>query len=105
MSMIHFMFTHGDAVVTLLVAVIGVVKLTAWGQANAEALSLLVDVIEQKNSTDIKKTVASLHGDLSKVAQDVLEDAVNTADEKKKALPTVLRVCREVFRGLFPVRQ
>jgi len=104
MSIFHFVITHGDAFVTLLVALIGVLKLTAWGKANAEALALLVDVIEQKNSTDIKQTVAALHGDLSGVAQDALDDAVNTADAKKKALPTILRVCREVFRGLFPVR-
>ena len=33
MSLIHFVLTHGDAFFTLLLAIIGVVKLTAWGRA------------------------------------------------------------------------
>jgi len=103
--MIHFVMAHGDTIITLLVAVVGVLKLTAWGRANAEALALLVEIIERKNSKEIKSAVSSLQGDLSSVAQDALEDAVNTVDVKKKALPTALRVCREVLRGLFPVRE
>ncbi len=104
MSLIHFVLTHGDAFFTLLLAIIGVVKLTAWGRANAEALALIVDVIEQKDGTDIKQAVATRQTGLSEVAQDAIADAVNTADAKKTPLTTALRVCREVLRGLFAVR-
>ncbi|MHB9129735.1 MAG: hypothetical protein ACYDBB_01425 [Armatimonadota bacterium] len=104
MELLKFAFTHGDAFITLLLSIIGVVKLTAWGRANAEALALLVDVVEQKNSTEIKQAVATQQTGLSEVAQDALADAVNTADAKKTPLTTALRICREVLRGLFAVR-
>lgn len=104
MSLLSFIWTHGDAFLTMLVSIIGVVKLTAWGRANAEALTLLVDVIEQHNNTEIKQAVAAQQTDLSEVAQDVLMDAVQTADAKKTPLTTAMRVCREILRGLFAVR-
>ncbi|MEI7833731.1 MAG: hypothetical protein WCJ56_11115 [bacterium] len=104
MSLLNFILTHGDAMFTLLLAIIGVVKLTAWGRANAEALALLVQVIEKKDSVDIKKAVATGQSNLSEVAQDVLTDAVNAVDVKKTPLAAALRFCREMLRGLFMVR-
>jgi hypothetical protein len=104
MSLIQSVITHGDSFITLLLAVIGIVKLTAWGRANAEALALIVDVIEKKNSTDIKKLVASQENILSDVAKDALADAVNTVDVKKTPLTAALRFCRELLRGIFAVR-
>lgn len=104
MSLIQSVLTHGDSFVTLLLAVIGVVKLTAWGRANAEALALIVNTIEKKNSTDIKQLVASQENILSEVAKDALADAVNSADIKKTPLTAALRFCRELLRGLFAVR-
>lgn len=104
MSSLQFVLTHGDTFITLVLSIIGVIKLTAWGRANAEALGLLVDVIEQKNNTDIKQAVATQQTSLSEVAQDALMDAVNTSDAKKTPLTTALRICREVLRGLFAVR-
>ncbi len=93
-----------DALVTLLVAAITVVKLTGWGRANAEALQTVVDAIERLQQTEVKGEVAKLQTGLSEVAQDALEDAVFAADRKKKPLPPILRICREALRGLFAVR-
>ncbi len=104
MSLFNFILTHGDAMFTLLLALIGVIKLTAWGRANAEALALLVEVIEKKDRSDIKQAVASRQSALSEVAQDALADAVNFADVKKIPLANALRFCREMLRGLFMVR-
>jgi hypothetical protein len=93
-----------DALVTLLVAIIAVVKLTGWGRANAEALQTVVDAIEKLQQTEVKGEVAKLQTGLSEVAQDALEDAVFAADRKKKPLPPILRICREALRGIFAVR-
>ena len=104
MDSLHFMLTHGDALVTLALAGIAVVKLTAWGRANAEALQTVVDAIEQAQQPAVKQTVAQAQGELSEIAQDALLHAVQTADVKKTPLTAALRVCRELLRGLLPVR-
>lgn len=93
-----------DTIFTVLVGVVAVAKLTAWGRANAEALETVVDVIEQLQHTDVKREVAKRQTGLSEVAQDVLLDAVQTVDAKKTPLTAALRVCREILRGLFAVR-
>jgi hypothetical protein len=104
MEVLKLVLTNWDALITLLLAVIAVMKLTGWGRANAEALQAVVDAIEKLQQTEVKGEVAKLQTGLSEVAQDALEDAVYAADRKKKPLPPILRICREALRGLFTVR-
>lgn len=104
MELLTLVLTNWDALFTLLLAIIAVAKLTGWGRANAEALQVVVDAIEKLQQTEVKGEVARLQSSLSEVAQDALDDAVNSADRKKKPLPSILRVCREALRGLFTVR-
>lgn len=93
-----------DTILTVLVGMVAVVKLTAWGRANAEALGAVVEVIEDLQRKDVKQEVAKRQDGLSEVAQDALLDAVQTVDAKKTPLTGALRVCREILRGLFAVR-
>ncbi len=104
MELLKLVLTNWDALITLLIAVIAVVKLTGWGRANAEALQVVVDAIEKLQQTEVKGEVSRMQSGLSEVAQDALEDAVFAADRKKKPLPSILRICREALRGLFTVR-
>ncbi len=104
MAMMTFVLTHGDAFVTVLLSILAIVKLTAWGRANAQALQLVVDAIEATKQSEVKKEVAQWHADLPEIAQDALTHAVQTVDANKTPLPPALRVCRELLRGLFPVR-
>jgi len=104
MELIKLVLTNWDALITLLIAVIAVVKLTGWGRANAEALQVVVDAIERLQQGNVKQEVAKQQTGLSAVAQDALDDAVFAADRKKKPLPSILRICREALRGLFTVR-
>ena len=91
-------------VITLILAGLALLKVTAWGRANAEALQTVTHVIEAVQAKDVKQAMAGLEDDLSETAQDALRDAVATVDAKKSPLAPALRVAREVLRGLFPVR-
>ncbi|MHB9131172.1 MAG: hypothetical protein ACYDBB_08795 [Armatimonadota bacterium] len=93
-----------ETLVTFALAGMALLKITAWGRANAEALQTLIHVIEALKVKEVKQAMAGLEADLSEAAQDVLRDAVATVDEKKTPLALALRVAREVLRGLFPVR-
>ncbi len=104
MELLKLVLTNWDAFITLALAGMTVVKLTAWGRANADALHTVVEAIEKLQQTEVKAEIARQQSGLSEVAQDALLDAVHLADVKKTPLPAALRVCRELLRGLLPVR-
>ena len=101
MTIISFMVNNWEVLVTLVVALIAVVKVTAWGRANAAALQLIIDIIEQLQLRTVKQEVASRQPALPAMVQDAITDAVAVADAKQKPLPLILRIGREVLRGLF----
>jgi hypothetical protein len=94
-------------------AVLAVVKRTAWGQANAEALGKVVEAIEALTRTNpeaakaakasvykAEATAAPLPKEHSPAWVDALRDAVARADEGKQK-PKLGRVlAREALRGL-----
>jgi hypothetical protein len=103
-ELIRFLIQNLDILLGALVPVIALLKLTAWGRANAEALDALVRAVENLGAKDVKTAIALEEGKLSDVAQDVLRDAVARADQKKSARTAIARIARELGRGLFPVK-
>ena len=101
MSLLSFVIEHWGVLLTFLLALIAVVKVTAWGRANAAALQLIIDIIEQLQLRTVKQEVASRQTALPSIVQDVITDAVAVADAKQKPLPLLLRIGRELIRGLF----
>ena len=47
MELIKLLLSNWDALMTLFIVVIAVVKLTGWGRANAEALQTVVTAVEK----------------------------------------------------------
>ena len=103
-ELIRFLIQNLDIILGAVVPVIAILKLTAWGRANAEALDALVRTVEDLGAKDVKAAVASKEGKLSDVAQDVLQDAVAKADTKKPTPTTAERIVRELWRGILPVK-
>ena len=100
--LIDLVIEHKEIVVTLVLAVIAVLKLTAWGKANAKALEAVVKVIEGLGLVEAKASVAAVEPKLSSGVQDALQNAVAKADLKKAPEGFGTKVAREVFRGLIP---
>lgn len=101
MTVLSFIVNNWEVLITLVVALIAVVKVTAWGRANAAALQLIINVIEQLQLRSVKQEVARQQDALPAIAQDAITDAVALADTKQTPLPLILRIGREVLRGLF----
>jgi len=101
MSVVSFVMENWGALLTLVLALIAVVKVTAWGRANAAALQLIINVIEQLQLRTVKQEVARQQETLPAIAQDAITDAVAVADTKQTPLPLLLRIGREVLRGIF----
>ncbi len=93
-----------EVIISLLVALIAAVKLTRWGQANAEALDILVSTIERLGLKEAKSVVASQEGFLSGGAKAAIEHAVSKADAKKRIKPFWVRLGAEIVRDLIPRR-
>jgi hypothetical protein len=96
---IAFVIEHKEELASLLVAVVGVLKLSAWGRAQATALDATVRVIESLGAREVKSAIAEAHGELPPAARDALTDAVATADPKKATPSFFDRLLRELFRG------
>ena len=57
-------------------------------------------VIERVGAGDVKSAVAGTEKRLPDAAKDAIVDSVAKADPKKTPKTVILRVLREVFRGL-----
>jgi len=101
MTILSFFIDNWEVLLTFLLALIAVVKVTAWGRANAAALQLIINVIEQLQLRTVKQEVARRQTELPAIAQDAITDAVAVADVKQTPVPLILRIGREIFRGLF----
>ena len=99
-QMIKFILENREVLLTFVIALIAVVKLTAWGKAQSAALDAVVGVIERMGIREVKAAVASKETTLPAAAKDALKDSVAKADPKKSPLSTAWRVIREIVRGL-----
>lgn len=87
-----------EILVTFILSLIAIIKLTSWGKAQSAALDTVVGVIEQIGARDVKSGVAATA--TSGATKDAIADSVAKSDPKKTPKSFVLRVLREVFRGL-----
>jgi hypothetical protein len=99
-QIVRFVVENKEVFVTFVVSLVAVVKLTAWGKAQAAALDTVVGAIECLGADDVKSKVAMAEKRLAAAAKDALKDAVAKADAKKSPLSAVLKFIREVFRGI-----
>lgn len=86
--------------VTLIVTVLAIVKLTAWGRAKADALDAVIGVIERLGANFVKNGVAAQETKLAAPVKDALQHAVAKADPKKTPERPAVRFAREVLRGV-----
>jgi uncharacterized lipoprotein NlpE involved in copper resistance len=99
-QIVGFILENREVLLTFVVSLIAVIKLTAWGRAQSAALDAVVGVIERMGVRDVKTAVARTETTLSSAAKDALKDSVAKADPKKSALSTAWKVIREIVRGL-----
>lgn len=99
-QLVRFILENREVLAAFVVALIAVIKLTAWGKAQAAALDAVVGVIERMGVGEVKAAVAKTQTTLSPAAKDALTDSVAKTDPKKSALSTAWRVLREIIRGL-----
>ncbi len=95
-----FILGHKELFVTFLMSLLTIIRLTAWGRAQAAALDAVIGVVERLGAADVKTGVTGTQKRLGDAAKDAITDSVAKADPKKAPKAVILRVLREVFRGL-----
>ena len=95
---------NSEIIISASLALIGVLKLTRWGQARAEALDTLVGIIENLNLREAKSMVVAQQSRLSDSAVAAIEHAVSKADPKKRVRPIWRRLGEELLREWMPRR-
>lgn len=99
-QVVKLVVENRDILITFVVSLVAVVKLTAWGKAQATALDTIVGAVESLEADNVKTTVAAAERKLAEAARDAIKDAVAKADAKKIPLGPVFKFVREVFRGI-----
>jgi hypothetical protein len=99
-----FILNHKELIATLIVTLLTVIKLTAWGRAKATALEAVIGVIERLGAKEVKTGVAGQELNLDTAAQEALRHAVAKVDPKKSPDGTLARIVREVLRGFLPLK-
>ncbi|MHB9037909.1 MAG: hypothetical protein ACYC64_14725 [Armatimonadota bacterium] len=97
-DILKFVIENKDVLITFVIALVAVIKLTAWGKAQATALDTVVAVIEKLGAGNVKLRVANSMYALSGGAQDAIADSVAKADPKKTQCNIIVRFLRELFR-------
>ena len=97
-TILQFVIENRDVLITFLISLIAVVKLSTWGKAQSAALDAVVGVIERIGAGEVKSRVAQSQVSLSSAAKDALTDSVAKADPKKERPSLAIRVLREIFR-------
>ncbi|MCE5322372.1 hypothetical protein LLG46_03535 [bacterium] len=99
-QIIKTIIENKELFVTFLVSLIAIIKLTAWGKAQASALDVITGIIERIGAGEIKSRVAKEETNLSSAARDAVQNSVAKADPKKTPKSAVVRFLKEVFRVL-----
>lgn len=97
-SVLSFITDNKDVLITFVVALVAVLKLTSWGKAKSSALDAIVGVIEKLGASNVKMSVATSMSALSESVNDAITDSVAKADPKKTQSSAVVRFLRELFR-------
>jgi hypothetical protein len=96
-DMIRFITENRETLITFIIAMVAVIKLTVWGKAQALALDTVVGVIEGLGAREVKSGVSDASGDLSVGAQAAISDSVSKADPKKESPSLLTRILRVIF--------
>lgn len=99
-EMVRFLTENREVLIAFILSLIAVIKLTAWGKAQAAALDTVVGVVEELGISNVKRAVSNAAGELTAGAQDAISDSVAKVDPKKKSPSLAIRVVRELLRGL-----
>ena len=99
-QIVTFILGHKELFATFLVSLLTIIRLTAWGRAQTAALDTVIGVIERVGAGEVKNGVADTEKGLPNAAKDAIRDSVAKADPKKTPKNLVIRIFREVFRGL-----
>ena len=99
-QIISFLIENREVLITFVISLVAVIKLTAWGRAQAAALDAVVGVVERVGASEVKSGVANRQMRLSPAASDAINDSVAKADAKKSPLSIGWKVLREILRGL-----
>lgn len=97
-DIIKFCIENKDVLITFIISLVAVIKLTAWGKSQASALDAVVGIIEQLGARSVKLGVAGSMCNLSESAQDAIADSVAKADPKKESPSLFIRILRALFR-------
>jgi hypothetical protein len=97
-DILEFAIENKDVLITFVIALVAVIRLTTWGKAQAAALDTVVAVIERLGAGNVKLRVANSMYALSGGAQDAIADSVARADPKKTQCNILVRFLRELFR-------
>lgn len=92
-----------DLIMAIVVGVIGVVKATKWGKANARVLEKLVRAVEYSSTTEgVKKNMRVEEAGMKPVEQAVLQSVVSNVDPKKESVrkKRAVEVVKNVVKGL-----
>lgn len=96
---IRFIADNREILITFLIALMAVIKLTAWGRSQALALDSVVGVIEALGARDVKSEVSDATSDLPAGVRNAISDSVAKADPKKESPSVLTRILRAVFLG------
>ena len=96
-QIVMFVIDHKELLATFLVSFVAIIKLTAWGRAQALALDAVIGVIERLGAGNVKRVVAVQESTLSGAARDAIRDSVAKADPKKTPTSLGLRILRAII--------
>lgn len=85
MEFINTILEHWETILAIVGGLIAIVRLTAWGKANKEALDKVTEVVEQVDAKEVKASVQESQDKLGKLSSNALSDSVRKADKKKES--------------------
>lgn len=97
---IKVIIENREIFVAFVLSLIAIIRLTSWGRAQSAALDVVVGVVEQIGAGSVKSKVALASDKLPAAVNDAITDSVAKADPKQTPKSMVIRIIRELFRGL-----
>lgn len=90
-------FLNMEILTAVALLAIAIIRITAWGKANQDALTQVVDVVERVRADHVKTNVEDRERyEMSDAAADALDQAVRKVDVKKTAVKAGERALRLV---------
>lgn len=82
-EILQTLFDNWGTILSIITVIIAIVRLTAWGKANKEALDNVVEAIETIDSKEVKEAVKASHKKLPTGSANALTNSVQKADSTK----------------------